>query len=162
MVAFSFMCVEWMNFPLVVIMMSFTSQRHALRGSPSVLPNTQHGCVVESTNKQQKWLFIIIYWTFLRLSEAVKRFLKENVQVCRRKQAPKSWLWCDSRQKINVAVLHTFCLVSYWGISLASVLVRVSNPAQNIMTKKRKGFIQLTRLHCCSLPKEVRTRTHTG
>jgi hypothetical protein len=33
------------------------------------------------------------------------------------------------------------------------------------MTKKqlgRKGFIQLTFLHCCSSAKEVRTRTHTG
>jgi hypothetical protein len=35
----------------------------------------------------------------------------------------------------------------------------------NIMTKKqlgRKGFIQLTFLHCCSLLKEVRTGTQAG
>jgi hypothetical protein len=33
------------------------------------------------------------------------------------------------------------------------------------MTKKqvgRKGFIQLTRPHCCSSPKDVRTRTQAG
>jgi hypothetical protein len=37
------------------------------------------------------------------------------------------------------------------------VLVRVSIPAQNIMTKKqvgRKGFIQLTLPHCCSSPRK--------
>jgi len=45
------------------------------------------------------------------------------------------------------------------------VLVRVSIPAQSIMTKKqlgRKGFIQLTLPHCCSSPKEVRTGTQAG
>jgi hypothetical protein len=44
----------------------------------------------------------------------------------------------------------------------ACVLVRVSIPGQNIMTKKqlgRKGFIQLTLLHCYSSLKEVRTGT---
>ena len=46
--------------------------------------------------------------------------------------------------------------------SLGAVLVRVSIPGQNIMTKKqlgRKGFIQLTLLHCYSSLKEVRTGT---
>ena len=48
---------------------------------------------------------------------------------------------------------------------MVCVLVRVSIPGQNIMTKKqvgRKGFIQLTRPHCCSSPKDVRTGTQTG
>jgi hypothetical protein len=46
-----------------------------------------------------------------------------------------------------------------------SVLVRVSIPAQNILTEKhlgREGFIQLTLSHCCSSPKEVRTGTQAG
>ena len=37
------------------------------------------------------------------------------------------------------------------------VLVRVSIPGQNIMTKKqlgRKGFIQLTLPYCCSIPRK--------
>ena len=45
------------------------------------------------------------------------------------------------------------------------VLVRVSIPGQNIMTKKQlgsKGFIQLTLPHCCSSLKELRTRTQAG
>ena len=49
--------------------------------------------------------------------------------------------------------------------NIAAVLVRVSIPAQNIMTKKqlgRKGFIQLTLPYCCSSLKEVRTGTQAG
>ena len=45
------------------------------------------------------------------------------------------------------------------------VLVRISIPAENIMTKKqvgRKGFVQLTLPHCYSSMKEVRTETQTG
>jgi hypothetical protein len=48
---------------------------------------------------------------------------------------------------------------------MSTVLVRVSIPGQNIMTKKqlgRKGFIQLTLSHCCSSLKEVRTGTQVG
>jgi hypothetical protein len=48
---------------------------------------------------------------------------------------------------------------------LKYVLVRISIPAQNIMTKKqleRKGFVQLTLPHCCSSPKEERTETQAG
>jgi hypothetical protein len=48
---------------------------------------------------------------------------------------------------------------------LEIVLVRVSIPGQNIMTKKqvgRKGFIQLTLPYCCLSPKEVRTGTQPG
>jgi hypothetical protein len=44
-------------------------------------------------------------------------------------------------------------------------LVRVSIPAQNIGSRSklgRKGFIQLTLLHCCSATKEVRTGTQAG
>jgi hypothetical protein len=46
-----------------------------------------------------------------------------------------------------------------------AVLVRVSIPGQNIMTKKqlgKKGFIQLTFPHCCSSLKEVRTEIQAG
>jgi hypothetical protein len=49
--------------------------------------------------------------------------------------------------------------------SMKCVLVRVSIPAQNIMTKNklgRKGFIQLTLPYCYSLPKEVRIRTQAS
>lgn len=45
------------------------------------------------------------------------------------------------------------------------VLVRVSTPAQNIMTKKQvggKGFIQFPLPHFYSSPKEVRTGTQAG
>jgi hypothetical protein len=50
------------------------------------------------------------------------------------------------------------------GLLLAStgVLVRVSIPAQTSWPRRklgRKGFIQLRLTHCCSSPKEVRTRT---
>jgi hypothetical protein len=50
---------------------------------------------------------------------------------------------------------------AYW----LAVLVRVSIPAQTSWPPSkvgRKGFIQLTLPHCCSLPKEVRPGTHTG
>ena len=46
-----------------------------------------------------------------------------------------------------------------------SVLVRVSVPARNIMTKEQvreKGFIQLTLPHCCSSAEEVRTGTQAA
>jgi hypothetical protein len=42
------------------------------------------------------------------------------------------------------------------------VLVRVSIPGQNIMTKKQVGEERVTLPHCCSSLKEVRTRTQAG
>ena len=45
------------------------------------------------------------------------------------------------------------------------VLVRVSIPAQNIMTKKQideKSVYLAYTSTCCSSPKEVKTGTHTG
>jgi hypothetical protein len=59
--------------------------------------------------------------------------------------------------------------VGYFGINRELtkivVLVRVSIPGKNIMTKKqlgRKGFVQLTLPHCYLSPKEVRTGTQAG
>jgi hypothetical protein len=49
--------------------------------------------------------------------------------------------------------------------NLGCVLVRVSIPGPNIMTKKqlgRKGFIQLTLPYCNSSLKEIRTGTQAG
>jgi hypothetical protein len=45
------------------------------------------------------------------------------------------------------------------------VLIRVSIPAQNIMTKRklgRKEFIQLALPHCCSSPKGLRIGTQAS
>jgi hypothetical protein len=49
--------------------------------------------------------------------------------------------------------------------NMSSILVRVSIPAQTRWPRSklgRKRFIQLTLPHCCSSPKEVRTRTQAG
>jgi hypothetical protein len=49
--------------------------------------------------------------------------------------------------------------------SKQSVLGRVSIPTQTFWPRSklgRKGFIRLTRPHCCSSPKEVRTGTQAG
>ena len=59
---------------------------------------------------------------------------------------------------------------SHWSQALndyiyPSVLVRISITAQTLWPRSklgRKGFIQLTLPHCCSLPKEVRTGTQVG
>jgi hypothetical protein len=49
---------------------------------------------------------------------------------------------------------------------MVAVLVRVSIPAQNIMTKEvswgGKGLFNLHFPHCCSSPKEVRSGTQAG
>jgi hypothetical protein len=59
--------------------------------------------------------------------------------------------------------LHASNFLINWK-TYVSVLVRVSIPAQTSGPRsklKRKGLIQLTPPHCCSSPKEVRTRLGT-
>jgi hypothetical protein len=74
-----------------------------------------------------------------------------------------SWGWvffakpyvCFQEAKVSMALILT----------IVSVLVRVSIPVQTSWSRSklgRKGFIQLTLPHCCSSPKEVRTRTQAG
>ena len=62
----------------------------------------------------------------------------------------KTWSGCHrNTPTLLVPICHSKCFYS----------------CTNIMTKKqlgRKGFIQLTFLHCCSSLKEVRTRTQAG
>ena len=61
--------------------------------------------------------------------------------------------------------LHLVSLSNKSQCDIHIVLVRVSIPAQTSWPRRklgRKGFIQLTLPHCCLLPKEVRTGTHTG
>jgi len=78
-------------------------------------------------------------------------------------------MWAEYRQIICQNITQTTHLSDY---SIAvkkhynqGVLVRVPIPAQTSWPRSklgRKGFIQLTFLHCCLSPKEVRTETQVG
>jgi hypothetical protein len=75
-----------------------------------------------------------------------------------------NWILCKNNT-CSSSLSHLSSTYPSYGSVFVYVLVRVSIPGQNIMTKKqlgRKGFIQLTLLRSCSSPKEVRTGTQAG